>query len=102
MDKLAGDYKKAVRKLGKPQATVFFNRLADLRAADNLETMTTLPGHIHALKGDRAGTFTLYLKHPSRLIIISAVDPPPELPGGGLDWSRVDHVCILEIVDDYH
>ncbi len=72
-----------------------------MRAAPNLETMRTLPGRCHELHGDRKGQLALDLEHPRRLVFVPANDPVPTRAEGGLDWSRVTVVKILEVVD-YH
>jgi hypothetical protein len=41
------------------------------------------------------------LDHPYRLIFIPADDPIPTKDDGGLDWSKVTAVEILEIADTH-
>lgn len=77
-------------------------RMDDLRAAETLVDFRTLPqARCHELKGDRHGQLSLQLKHPYRLIITPAHDPIPRKDDGGLDWTQVTAVLILEVVD-YH
>jgi proteic killer suppression protein len=59
------------------------------------------PGRCHELIADRAGQLSLDLKHPLRLIVRPDPFPGPTLPDDGLDWSRVDAVVVLEIVDTH-
>lgn len=66
--------------------------LADLRGA---------PGRLHPLTGDRAGQYALDLRGATRLTFEPGNEPVPELPGGGIDESRVTAVVINEVVD-YH
>lgn len=47
------------------------------------------------------GQLAVDLKHPQRLIFQPDDDPVPRKADGGLDWSLVTRVMILEIVD-YH
>jgi plasmid maintenance system killer protein len=93
------------RQLKKDYGEVGFKRirqrLDDLRDADTLDVMRTLPGGIHELKGDRAGQLALRLHGGYRLIIEPAGDPPPVKPDGGLDWTNVTAVRVMGI-EDYH
>jgi plasmid maintenance system killer protein len=76
-------------------------RLSDLYATANLEEMRQLPGRCHELKGDRAGQLSVRLHGGFRLIFEPANDPVPLKEDGGLDWSEVTVIRILEI-EDYH
>ena len=62
--------------------------------------MRSLPGRCHELTGDLAGCLSLDLDHPYRLLIRPAEQTAPG-PGGGLDWSAVESVVVIDIVD-YH
>jgi proteic killer suppression protein len=76
-------------------------RLADLTAAAVLETMRELPGSCHELTGDRKGQLSIRLADGKRLVFEPANNPVPLRSDGGLDWSRIDAVRVLQIVD-YH
>ncbi|MEI8305495.1 MAG: hypothetical protein WCF99_00385 [Chloroflexales bacterium] len=89
------------RSYGAENARRILKRLDELRAADNLEVMRTLPGRCHELKYDRVGQLAIDVRHPYRLIFEPANEPTPRKDDGGLDWSRVTSVRILE-VEDYH
>jgi len=104
----------ASRKLGKQlcdsrtlQAThgrladVIRQRLDDLRAVANLKDAAQLPGRLEPLTGNRAGTFSMRLSPNHRLIFEPANEPLPRLPDGGLDWSKITAIRIIE-VKDYH
>jgi proteic killer suppression protein len=94
--------KELSRSHGAENAKRILRRLDDLRAADNLEVIRPpFPGRCHELKGDRAGQLAIDAKHPFRLIFRPAHDPIPHKDDGGLDWSQVTSICILEVVD-YH
>jgi proteic killer suppression protein len=95
------DSKALIRKYGPDSAKRIRNRLADLSAAPNLETMRSLPGRCHELTGNLLGLLALDLKHPYRLIFEPANTPIPKKSDGGLDWSAVTAVRILR-VEDYH
>ena len=67
-----------------------------------MEVIRSLPGsRCHELKGNRKGQLSLDLKHPYRLIIEPADDPIPYKTDGGLDWTRVTIVRVIEVID-YH
>jgi proteic killer suppression protein len=95
------DAKRMAKVLGPRQASRLRQRLDDLRAAENLGTMRTLPGRCHELTGERAGQLSLDLEHPYRLIFEPAHDPTPERDDGGLDWNAVTAVRILEVADTH-
>jgi len=56
---------------------------------------------MHELKSDRRGQLAVDVSKNERLVFEPADDPPPTKPDGGLDWSQVTAVRILEVVD-YH
>lgn len=100
--KLCSEAKKMVRAWGKECADRVQQRLAELEAADTLADLRALPGvGCHELTGNRKGQLALDAKHPYRLIIEPDHDPLPEVPDGGLDWSQVQRVIVIEVVD-YH
>jgi proteic killer suppression protein len=76
-------------------------RLADLRAASSLEDFRHLPGGCHELGGKRKGQLALKLPDGKRLIIRPSENPAPTKEGGGLDWSAVEAIEVIEIAD-YH
>jgi plasmid maintenance system killer protein len=92
----------AMRKeWGEPMARKLKRRLADLEAAACLEDFRTLPGRCHELTADRKGQLAMDLVGPKRLIFRPAHNPVPIDQTGGLDWTEVTVVCIIEVVD-YH
>lgn len=93
--------KELSRSYGHENARRILRRLDELRAADNLEVMRKLPGRCHELKHDRVGQLAIDVRHPYRLIFEPANEPIPRKDDGGLDWSQVTSIRILE-VEDYH
>ncbi len=89
-----------VRSYGNVGARKLQARLKDLESVETLEVMAGLPGHCHELKAERAGQLALDLDGGYRLVFRPAEDAAPG-PGGGLDWSAVRSVVVVEIVD-YH
>ena len=76
-------------------------RLDDIKAADNMQVLQTLPGRLHALKADRKGQWAMDLDHPKRLIMEPLADPLPYNKDGWLDLIKVTSVRILGM-EDYH
>lgn len=99
--KQMNDDKSLAKAFGSKQARRIRTRLDDLEAAADLEEMRGLAGHCHELTGDRDGQLAIDLIHPYRLIFEPSEDPAPEKDDGGLDWSDVKGVRILEVID-YH
>lgn len=88
LTKLLQSKKDLTRTYGSDTALLVPRRLDNLRFAQNLEVVLTLPGRLHELKGDRAGTFAMSLKHGYRLILQPTEQPPPLKPDGGIDRSK--------------
>lgn len=76
-------------------------RLDDIRAADAMAVLETLPGHYHALTANRAGQWACSLEEPYRLVFVPLGDPLPVSADGRLDTARVFAVRILEVAN-YH
>ena len=86
---------------GPEMAKRIRRRLDDLAAADTLQTMRSLPGRCHELEGNRKGELAIDLVHPRRLIFAPDHVPLPSKPDGGLDWTKVTAIRVIEVVD-YH
>lgn len=99
LQNLCNDSKAARKALGKRCADALKKRMDDLRAATNLEEMRRLPGRCHELTANRSGQLGLDLEHPKRLVFLPS--RATERSSGRLDWSSVNAVEIIEIVD-YH
>lgn len=89
------------REWGAQMAKKLQQRLSELAAAGVLEDMRKMPGHCHELKADRKGQLALNLVRLKRLVFSPDHKPTPTKPDGGLDWSKVSKIIILEVVD-YH
>jgi proteic killer suppression protein len=76
-------------------------RLLDLQAAARLADMRRLPGHCHELDRDRAGQLGIDVGSGVRIVFVPTNDPGPRKDDGGLDWSGVDAVQVIEVVN-YH
>jgi proteic killer suppression protein len=96
------DEKSIVRNYGADNGRRICQRLAQLMAAPNLETLRTLPQmRAHELTADRAGQISVDVRHPYRMLLAPDQDEIPRKPDGGLDWSRVTRVKILGIEDTH-
>lgn len=96
------DEKTIIRKYGPDNGRRICQRLADFMAAENLDTLRTLPQmRAHELAGDRAGQISVDVKHPHRLLLLPDHSEIPRKPDGGVDWKRVTKVKILGIIDTH-
>jgi plasmid maintenance system killer protein len=93
--------KQRVRRHGAVVAGKLLVRLNQLSSAPNLEGMRPIPGGCHELHGDRAGQLAVDVTKNLRLVFRPTEDPPPARDGGGLDWTAVAAITILEVTD-YH
>jgi proteic killer suppression protein len=97
--------KKLERKFrgNNRRADLVRRRLDELRDADNLEMIGTIPqARCHPLKGNREGQFAVVLDKGYRMIFVPAHDPVPALPGGGIDRRRVTAIEVVKVAEDYH
>ena len=101
LQKLCASDSSLHRKLGTGGAKKAIAHLASLRAAETLEPFRKLPGHCHELDADRAGQLAIELPGGKRLIFRPTTDPPPTKPDGGLDWTAIRAITVLEITN-YH
>lgn len=101
MAKTMNDDSKRTRTYGAELAKHIRKRLADLDAATTLEDMRTLPGRCEELSGDRTGQLSVRLTANDRLIFRPNHDPKPVKDDGGLDWTQVTAIEVIEAVD-YH
>jgi plasmid maintenance system killer protein len=96
------DFNLLKKRRGERQAKLIARRLDEVRAADTLEDMRYLPAaRCHELKANLAGKLSLDLDGQYRLIIEPAHDPIPRKLDGGLDWTKVTAVVVLEIRDTH-
>ncbi|MEO6037574.1 MAG: type II toxin-antitoxin system RelE/ParE family toxin [Saprospiraceae bacterium] len=93
---------ETVKAYGMPVAKRIQQRLQEFTAAENLAVIRSLPAaNCHELTGQDAGLLAVDVSANYRLIFQPAEDPPPEKEEGGLDWSAVTDIIIVEITD-YH
>lgn len=96
-----GQDKARVRAYGDTVAKKLALRINALKAADTLDDIRNLAGSCHELRENRSGQLALDLTANLRLVFRPAEDPPPCNAEGGLDWTQVKAVTVLEVTD-YH
>ena len=101
LEKVLSDRKKMIREYGFNMAQKIMQRIHDMKFAENLEVLISLPGNHHPLRGDRKGQFACDLEQPYRLIYKPGNNPLPINKDGMLIYSKVTIIDILEI-EDYH
>lgn len=101
LEKQLTDPKEMIRTFGQ-LAKKINQRLEDLKAADNLAIMRTIPAaRCHELTGDRKGELAINITTNYRIIFEPYHDPVPVMEDGGLNWIAVTKIQIKGI-DDYH
>ena len=90
-----------IKAYGKNCARKIGARLDDLQAAINLESLKTLPGRCHELKGDKKRQLSLDLEHPLRLIFEPSNEEVDKQEDGGMDWKLVNAVKIIDVEDTH-
>lgn len=102
MQKTCNSRKEMQVRYGARTAKSLQRRLAELKAAGTLDDVKHLPAaRCHELSGDRKGKLAVDLVHPKRLVFEPDHDPMPTRPDGGLDWTQVTHVRVIDVMD-YH
>ena len=76
-------------------------RMDQMLDAVTLEDLRYQPGKYHELIGDRQGELAVSLQGLTRLVFRPNHQPPPKKFDGGLDWSQVTAITIIEVTD-YH
>lgn len=102
LGRVFNDWSLLVRKYGDKRAKIIAQRLQELHAASTLNEMRFIPGpRCHELKGKRADQLSVDLDGPYRLVFAVANNPVPQKADGGLDWSKVNAITILEVEDTH-
>ena len=93
---------EAIRTFGPERGKKLMQRLSELAAANTLNDISRLPpARCHELTGDRQGPLSVDLGHPYRLLFVPAHDPIPKKAAGGLDWSAVTEIEVIEVADTH-
>ena len=100
--KLLCSQKETVRTYGSDNGNRILRRLQQVADAGCLSELATLPQtRVHELKGDRDEQISVDVKHPYRLLMAPNHANIPRKPDGGLDWTRITKVTVLEIADTH-
>ena len=100
--KICNSEKKLRGEYGPRMAALIQQRLAELRAADTLTDMRSLPGaRCHELKGNLSEHLAVDLVHPNRLVFMPDHDPIPSKDDGGMNWDEITAIVVIGI-GDYH
>lgn len=98
LEKECNSYRLLCKECGDRQASLIRRRLDELRDAEILDVMRTLPrARCHELRGNRKGQLSVDLDHPYRLLFEPTHDPVPLKDDGGLDWGQVTAIRILGV-----
>lgn len=102
LQKEFSDDNKLKQTRGSRQAKLIRQRLSELKAADTLADMWTLPAaRCHELTEDLKGTISLDLDYPYRLLISVSGDSVEYRPDGGLVHDSVTTVIIEGVVNTH-
>ncbi len=102
LQKICSNTNEAIKKLGPKMALKLQQRLMELKAASCLADISRVPpARCHPLSGNRDGQLSVDLEHPYRLLFIPANDPIPLTQDGGLDWTKITKIEIVEITDTH-
>jgi len=94
---------KAIMKYYGTRAKLVNKRIEELKAAKNLSDIGKMPqANCHELINNKKGELAVDISGNHRIIFIPDHDPPPTKEDGGLDWSQVTQIKILNIGEDYH
>jgi plasmid maintenance system killer protein len=92
------------RQYGVDMAKKVALRLASLRAAESLADFwppKSGPERCHELKGERKGTFSVYLKQPYRLLFQSTNEAAEGDAEEQQRWQSITSIDILAIEDTH-
>jgi proteic killer suppression protein len=101
LEKLANDDRKLLKEYGKVMASKIRLRLTQLRDANTLEDVRSLPGRFHELTDNRKGQWACDLVQPYRLVFEPHEKPVLVDDHGCYIWVAIKGVEIIEITD-YH
>ena len=94
--------RELVRTYGPDNGRRIALRLQNIRDAATLDDLSKVPQtRVHPLAGDRNEQISVDAKHPYRLILVCNHEETPRKPDGGLDWTRITKVQLIEIVDTH-
>ena len=100
--KLLSSQKETLRAYGPDNGRRILLRRQQIADASNLAELAMLPQtRVHELTNNRNEQISVDVKHPYRLLIVADHEETPRKPDGGLDWSQITMVKIIEITDTH-
>ena len=99
--RLYNDDQRLKGTFGAAPARTIRRRLDTINAVSCAGDLWTVPGGFHPLSSDRRGQIACTVTPNKRLILLPADEPLPRLEDGGIDWSKVTRLRVLEVTD-YH
>lgn len=90
---------RAKRDLGGTVAEKLKRRLADLRAAECVKDL--IAGRPHEVEGATHRHFAVSLCEGARIVFCANHNTIPLEKSGGVDWSKVSRVKILEVTNSH-
>jgi plasmid maintenance system killer protein len=100
--KLLNSEKETLKKYGADNGKRILLRLSQLAAVENLQQLASFPKiRLHQLSGNRNEQFSIDVKHPYRLLVIANHEETPRKTDGGLDWSSITSITVIEIADTH-
>ena len=100
--KLLNNAKDTVREYGPDNGKRILLRLQQIAAVPSLEDLAKLPQtRVHELTANRDEQISVDAKHPYRLLLVPGHEETPRKTDGGLDWSRITKVTVIEIADTH-
>jgi proteic killer suppression protein len=100
-EELMNSFPKLKKAYGNTNASLIRRRLDDLRAAKVLEELRYSAGKCHQLTGNRKGQLAVNVEQPYRMIFEPCHNPVPKKNDGGLYWSSITCIRIIEFLN-YH
>ena len=100
--KVLNSERDILRNYGTDNGRHIMLRLSNIRDAETLEQLSKVPQtRVHELTADRKDQISVDVKHPYRIILVCNHEEMPRKPDGGLDWTRITKVQLIEIVDTH-
>ena len=100
--KLLNSQRDTLRVYGPDNGRRILLRLQQIADSPTLADLAKLPQtRVHELTLNRDEQISVDVKHPYRLLMVPAHDETPRKDDGGLDWSRIAKVTVVEIADTH-
>jgi proteic killer suppression protein len=95
-------FDEAQKAFNKTAAKKLIQRLLEMKAAPSLKDLSSLPPiRCHPLTGNKTGRFAVNVNEKIRIVFEPICDNKAYDDKGGLDYSKVVAVKIIEVVN-YH